>query len=876
MLAAAPDKDPKLNGQVESTIRENEERLRQATVTGRLISWERDINTGQIKISEGAGDVIGFEVPQDNIKHVMHVHPDDAERVEKAMQHAIATKEPLMIEHRLAGARKDQPIWVRVIARLVDDHRLIGITRNIDAEKKARAALIESETNLANELADMQLLQEVSHSLIEEEDSGALYKKILEAASTVMHSDTASIQMLIPERNELFLLAHKGFAPASAKQWEWVSVEEKTSCGLALLLGERVLIPDVEEWKGITIKDLEAYRLSGIHTTQSTRLISRSGSIVGMISTHWRKVYYPSEKEFQLFDILARQVADLIERKNAEEKLRERQAWLNGQKQAFQAAMSGQSLAASLHPLIDTIITQTNGEARAAFYMVPADKEGLHLVAGMPEGYARDVNGFKVGPESLVCGLAMDTGEPVITPDVELEPLWTPFLSMARKHNYRSCWSFPVYTEGGPVLGTFAMYFEQPRNPSQREMELAGILAHAAAVIISRYNETVERTCAEEALRKSEQRLKEFNNTLEQQVKERTSELQENHKLLESIYNTTHVGMSVFKPIYNRKKQITDFKIIIVNKRIEDSSGRKDLPGKLYSKVFPGIKKMGLFDAMVNAMETGERVHMEYFYEHEGINRWYATMFIRNGDMLVSSNMDMTEQKRVEERNRELDRRQKELEEMQQQEIFRTVLDTQEIERKRIAETLHNSLGQILYAAKLSLGTVDKSQINESNKESIKTADKLLTDAITESRRLSHELMPVILEDFGLKTSIEDVCRRLSGKVQFKCRFKGSAKRLDKYIEVAIYRLIQELMMNVVRHSEASNSLVAIEAYHNRILVLVQDDGKGFNALKEKAGGIGLKTIRNNVNLLNGNIDIISKAGKGTIINIDIPFKADK
>ena len=203
-------------------------------------------------------------------------------------------------------------------------------------------------------------------------------------------------------------------------------------------------------------------------------------------------------------------------------------------------------------------------------------------------------------------------------------------------------------------------------------------------------------------------------------------------------------------------------------------------------------------------------------------------------------------------------------------------MDTQEVERKRIAEALHNSLGQILYAAKLSLGTIDKSSIAESDQENLKSADKLLNDAITESRRLSHELMPVILEDFGLKTAIEDICRKLSGKTQFKCRFKGSIKQIDKYVEVAIYRLVQELVMNVINHSGASNSLVAVEVYADRIVVLVQDDGRGFNALKEKKGGIGLKTIRNNVNLLNGRINITSKAGNGTSINIEIPFKSDK
>ena len=215
----------------------------------------------------------------------------------------------------------------------------------------------------------------------------------------------------------------------------------------------------------------------------------------------------------------------------------------------------------------------------------------------------------------------------------------------------------------------------------------------------------------------------------------------------------------------------------------------------------------------------------------------------------------------------------KELEDRHQREIFKTVLDTLEAERKRIAESIHNSLGQILYAAKLSLDAIDKSMLSETDKESIKNANRLLNDAITESRRLSHELMPAILEDFGLKTAVEDICRKLNGRTRLKCRFKGSIKRLDKFVEIAIYRLVQELVMNVVKHADASDSLVAVEVYHSHVLVLVQDNGKGFNIMKEKGDGIGLKTIRNNVNLLNGSINITSKRGQGTTINIDIPLK---
>jgi two-component system, chemotaxis family, CheB/CheR fusion protein len=201
---------------------------------------------------------------------------------------------------------------------------------------------------------------------------------------------------------------------------------------------------------------------------------------------------------------------DMTQHKKTEIVLRENEAWLDGQKEAFQAAMNGQSLAISLGALVRTVIEQTGDDARAAFYMVPPGGEGLQHIVGMEEAYARDINGLEVGPESLAGGLTMHTGEPVITADVEEDPRWKLWRPVARKYGYRACWSFPVRTAGAPAQGAFSIYFRHPRHPEPRELELAGIVAHAASIIISRHIELSERAQAEEALRQSEQRLKDL------------------------------------------------------------------------------------------------------------------------------------------------------------------------------------------------------------------------------------------------------------------------------------------------------------------------------------------------------------------------------
>jgi GAF domain-containing protein len=175
-------------------------------------------------------------------------------------------------------------------------------------------------------------LQEISTSLIREGNLDALYGGVLDAAISLLSADMGSIQVLYPERRELRLLADRGFHPASAAFWEWVRLDSACSCGLALSAGARIVVPDVEACDFMAgTDDLDAYRRSGIRAVQSTPLISRSGQLLGMISTHWREPYQPTEHDLRPLDVLARQAADLIERTRTEAALREseqRSRWL--------------------------------------------------------------------------------------------------------------------------------------------------------------------------------------------------------------------------------------------------------------------------------------------------------------------------------------------------------------------------------------------------------------------------------------------------------------------------------------------------------------------------------------------------------------------
>jgi GAF domain-containing protein len=187
--------------------------------------------------------------------------------------------------------------------------------------------------------------------------------------------------------------------------------------------------------------------------------------------------------------------------------MRERSAWLRSQQDAFQAAVHGAPLKTSLGLLARGAIRRADSGARCAFYISNAERTKLYHVTGMPRDYARAVNGFEIGPNSLACGLAAYTGQAVITPDVNEDARWLHWRAMAAQFGYRSCWSFPLASYEGEVVGTFAMYHPEPFDIGDKHLELVADLGRAASIIIRQRDEEGERSRTSEALRDSAEEL---------------------------------------------------------------------------------------------------------------------------------------------------------------------------------------------------------------------------------------------------------------------------------------------------------------------------------------------------------------------------------
>lgn len=215
-----------------------------------------------------------------------------------------------------------------------------------------------------------------------------------------------------------------------------------------------------------------------------------------------------------------------------------------------------------------------------------------------------------------------------------------------------------------------------------------------------------------------------------------------------------------------------------------------------------------------------------------------------------------------------------ELEKEKQLMGIEAMLKGQEEERSRLAKDLHDGLGSMLSGVKISFSNMKENVIMDAtNTHAFERSVDQLDKTITELRKIAHNLMPVALVKFGLRSAIKDFCEsiRSSGNTDIICEQFGSERPLGNIADINVYRIIQELVNNAVLHGQAKQILVQLTKTDERVLITVEDNGNGFelNSL-DKVSGIGMANIRSRVNYFNGRMDIESKPNEGTTVNIEL------
>jgi signal transduction histidine kinase len=198
----------------------------------------------------------------------------------------------------------------------------------------------------------------------------------------------------------------------------------------------------------------------------------------------------------------------------------------------------------------------------------------------------------------------------------------------------------------------------------------------------------------------------------------------------------------------------------------------------------------------------------------------------------------------------------------------RAVMQGEEKERTRLARDLHDSLGGMLSGIKLKISNAMKGNVilPEDMALQFENTLGLLDSTIGELRHIANNLMPESLMKFGLKSSLTDFCNRFNEKENELVSFQyyGEDQRFESEIEIAVFRIAQELISNALKHSKATKTEVQVIVDESRICLQVMDNGIGFDRETALKKGRGLKNIENRVAALGGNIETQSQPGQGT------------
>ena len=212
------------------------------------------------------------------------------------------------------------------------------------------------------------------------------------------------------------------------------------------------------------------------------------------------------------------------------------------------------------------------------------------------------------------------------------------------------------------------------------------------------------------------------------------------------------------------------------------------------------------------------------------------------------------------------------LEKQQQVVSLQSMINGQETERTRIAKDLHDGLGGLFSTIKMYFSSLLHERQELKSSEVFSKSYSLIDTASDEVRRIAHNMMPEVLIKLGLVQAIQDLCSNISaGKIiQVQLQAYGMDKRLATSTEIMLYRIIQELLNNIMKHAHATEAILQFNNDGHRLMVTVEDNGRGFDMFeKNEEKHAGLDTIRSRVHYLNGNISIESHKETGTTVMME-------
>jgi PAS domain S-box-containing protein len=564
---------------------------------------------------------------------------------------------------------------------------------------------------------------------------------------------------------------------------------------------------------------------------------------------------------------------DITARKHAE-------ALLAGEKRLLEKVARGDPLTDILDALCKLVEELASGARSSILLLEPNGNRLRHAAApSLPKAYLDAINGSLIGPSAGSCGTAAYRGQPVIVSDIATDPLWADYRDIALAHGLRACWSSPILSSEDKVLGTFAIYYDQPRTPTPQQLEIIEQITHLASIAL-------ERKRAEEALRASEQVARGQVEALIRSL-DILSTAPPPETFIGQMLITIGRQLNAQSVILWLWDETTDALVFHAGAHgtnlapveeehpfVKDGLSWKDNPG-LQEMFFTGVP------ATCEDTENDPRLSedLRNYFRSTETRKFLAIPTLVGGQ--VQGFIGIRHKDRPPYRPEEIELAQAlahqamfalQLNQSAEQSRLAAVLD----ERNRMARDIHDTLAQGLTGVIVQLQAAEDATAKGYKNEAashLQSARELARAGLSEARRSVRALRPQALEEASFWEALQAAIKNATAGTELHAAFRirGKMRELPPLVQENLLHIGQEALTNTLKYAHATRFETRLSFNATGVRLELHDNGVGFR-MNGRHDGFGLTGMQERVAQIGGELSVTSERRKGTKIVVVSPY----